>query len=245
MCVALVIHHAIRISLNLLSSVPCSTLSHFLLPVAPRPNADQGLLSLEVSRSHTMTHHSLYVSSWRLISSLHITLRRDRHPCSQREFKPTISAGERPQIHGLYHAASGTRHYLINGKIFDESDTEYMCVLIVSTTLSEVFLILRRIQRYIVNSVYCSSCKYSLFLSDFNKTFRQIFYKSGNISFHRYPSSRSRVIPCGDRETGRRTDMTKLTIAFRNFANKHTNTSQTCITLYLRTFGISFNVEWQ
>jgi hypothetical protein len=55
---ALVIYYAIRMSPNLLSSVPCSVLSHFLLPVALRPNAGQGLLGFEVSRTHTTTHYS-------------------------------------------------------------------------------------------------------------------------------------------------------------------------------------------
>ena len=39
------------------------------LPVALRPNAGQGLLILEVSRSHTMTHHSRLDSSGHVISS--------------------------------------------------------------------------------------------------------------------------------------------------------------------------------
>jgi hypothetical protein len=161
-------------------------------------------------------------------------------------FKPTISVGERPQIHGLYRAASGSSYYLTDGTILGINVTEYiMCVLIVSTTLSDTFLNLRRIQRHIVINLDWSSRKYPLFLSDFNKTFRQIFQKSGNISVHRYPSSGSRVVPCGDRQTEGRTDMTKLTIAFRNFANKHKTASQTCSTLNLRTFGTSYNVEWQ
>jgi len=42
---------------------------------------------------------------------------------------------------------------------------------------------------------------------------RQIFEKYLNIKFHENPSSGSRVSPCG------RTDMTKLTVTFRNFAN--------------------------
>jgi hypothetical protein len=42
---------------------------------------------------------------------------------------------------------------------------------------------------------------------------RQILEKYSNIKFHENPSSRSRVVPCG------RTDMTKLTVGFRNFAN--------------------------
>jgi len=42
---------------------------------------------------------------------------------------------------------------------------------------------------------------------------RQIFEKSSNIKFHENTSSGNRVVPCG------RTDMTKLTVAFRNYAN--------------------------
>ena len=42
---------------------------------------------------------------------------------------------------------------------------------------------------------------------------RRNFEKSPNIKFHENPSSGSRVVPCG------RTDMMKLIVAFRNFAN--------------------------
>jgi hypothetical protein len=41
---------------------------------------------------------------------------------------------------------------------------------------------------------------------------RQIFEKVSNIEFHQNPSSGSRV-PCGQ------TDVTKLIVAFRSFAN--------------------------
>jgi len=44
---------------------------------------------------------------------------------------------------------------------------------------------------------------------------RQIFEKYSNIKFHENPSSVSRVVPY------KRTDMTKLIFAFRNFANAH------------------------
>jgi len=37
------------------------------------------------------------------------------------------------------------------------------------------------------------------------------------MKFHENPSSESRVVPCGP--TDRRTDITKLIVAFRNFAN--------------------------
>jgi hypothetical protein len=47
--------------------------------------------------------------------------------------------------------------------------------------------------------------------------FRQIFENPSDIKFHENPFSGSRVVPC--ERTDRRTDMTKLTVAFRNFVN--------------------------
>jgi hypothetical protein len=47
--------------------------------------------------------------------------------------------------------------------------------------------------------------------------YRQIFVKSSNINFHENPSSGSRVVPRG------RTDMTKLIVNLRNFANAPEN----------------------
>jgi len=46
---------------------------------------------------------------------------------------------------------------------------------------------------------------------------QQNFEKSSNIKFHEGPSSGSRVVPSG--RTDEKTDMTKLTVVFRNFAN--------------------------
>jgi hypothetical protein len=44
---------------------------------------------------------------------------------------------------------------------------------------------------------------------------QQAFVKYSNVRFHENPSSGYRVVPW------RRTDMTKLIVAFRNFANAH------------------------
>jgi len=44
-----------------------------------------------------------------------------------------------------------------------------MCVFIYPTTLSETFLILRRIERYMIKMFIGVHVKYPLFLSDFNK----------------------------------------------------------------------------
>ena len=63
--------------------------------------------------------------------------------------------------------------------------------------------------------------KYPLFLSDFNETLISSTdirkKKSSDVNFHQNPSSGSRVVPCGQ------TDMTKLTVAFRSFANAPKN----------------------
>jgi len=66
--------------------------------------------------------------------------------------------------------------------------------------------------------------KYLLFLPDFNETwtfstdFRKIVtHTHTHIQFHENTLNGSRIVPRGG--TDRRTDMTKLILAFRNFAN--------------------------
>jgi len=53
---------------------------------------------------------------------------------------------------------------------------------------------------------------------------RQIFEHYPNIKFHENPSSESRDFPCGG--TDGQTDITKLIVAFRNFANAPKNEAQ-------------------
>ena len=48
-----------------------------------------------------------------------------------------------------------------------------------------------------------------------------IFEKYSNMKFHENPSSESRVVPCV--QTDGRTNMTKLTVTIRNFANAPKN----------------------
>jgi len=84
---------------------------------------------------------------------------------------------------------------------------EYKICLIFSTTLSEIFLILRITERDMIKNAYCYS-KFPLFLSNFNETsifFRQSFEKYSNTKFHENPSSGSRVVTCG--QTHRRMDV--------------------------------------
>jgi len=51
--------------------------------------------------------------------------------------------------------------------------------------------------------------------------FQHTLEKFLNIKFHETPFSGSRVVPCG--RTDIRTDLTKLIVAFRNFANAPKN----------------------
>ena len=49
------------------------------------------------------------------------------------------------------------------------------------------------------------------------ESFRQMLEKISNIKFHQNPTIGSRVVSCGQK------DMTKLIVAFRNFANAPEN----------------------
>jgi len=85
--------------------------------------------------------------------------------------------------------------------------------------LSVTFLILRGNGRDIVIKVlHTSSRKVPVILVRFKNKFNFLDrLKKSNLNFHENLCSGSRVIPCGQMD--RQTDMTKITIAFRNFAN--------------------------
>jgi hypothetical protein len=110
------------------------------------------------------------------------------------------------------------RHYF-RKKVMEHK----MCVLIFFTTF------VWNISNSKKNSVrYCHKCaevskqstRYSLQISIQLEFSRKIFEKHSNIKFHENPSSEVRVVPYG-----RTDDMTKLTVAFSNFANALNNLS--------------------
>jgi len=65
--------------------------------------------------------------------------------------------------------------------------------------LSEIFLILWRIERILINSVYCSSCKVPVFFCSiliWLEFASQIFEKYSTVKYHEYLPIGSRVVPC-------------------------------------------------
>jgi len=86
--------------------------------------------------------------------------------------------------------------------------------------------------------------KYPLFLFDFLMKLefsRQIFEKSSNSKFNENPFSGSQVVPCG--RTERRAYMTKVIVAFPNFANAPKNRIPVlnCLTPHYNTSFASRN----
>ena len=117
-------------------------------------------------------------------------------------------------------------HYLRSGTIYEkkkkEESAEHKIVFSLSLQLlSATLLILRIIEQHIIMNLQHKGLhvKYRLVFSAFLRFElpRQLLEKSSNIRFLENPSSGSRVVPYG--QTEGQTDMTQLTVAYRNFAN--------------------------
>jgi hypothetical protein len=113
-------------------------------------------------------------------------------------------------------------HCLINFMVFEKNVIEYKSMFSFSLhLLSETFLILRRNELDMVKNVYWSSCKCPLFLSDFNETriFWTDFRKTLKISYFMKKFPVGAELFHAERRADRPTEMTKLIVSFRNFAN--------------------------
>jgi hypothetical protein len=113
---------------------------------------------------------------------------------------------------------------VVNGTILGRNLLNVKCVFLFSIQLlSNIFRILRRIQRDITN-VKTSSCEVFFIICKILMKFgfcREILEKSSNIKLPENPPSESRVVPWVP--TDGRTDITKVIVAFRNFANAPEN----------------------
>jgi hypothetical protein len=108
-----------------------------------------------------------------------------------------------------------------------------MCVLIFSLTfLRNISQSEKNLTRYhkfalVFMLSSSSSSSSSCCLSDFNENWIswQIIEKYSNVTLYENTYNGRRVVPWGrtDRQTDRPTDMTKLIVAFRNFANAPKN----------------------
>ena len=128
---------------------------------------------------------------------------------------PSVACLTVPYFSTLSHKRHDFRKNLLN--------TKYVFDFLYEFCLKKI-LIPRGIRRDIIRNVHRSSCQVPVILVGFKKKIElslQVLEKSPNIKFHKNPSSRSRVVPCG--RAGRLIDMTKLIVAFRNFANAPKN----------------------
>jgi hypothetical protein len=87
---------------------------------------------------------------------------------------------------------------------FFKNVTEHkICVVILFTNLSEIFLILSRNGRNMMKNVNWVSYQIAGFFCKILRkveTSLQIFEKYSDIKYHGNPSSRSRVVPCGRKD---------------------------------------------
>jgi len=107
------------------------------------------------------------------------------------------------------------QHYLINDTIFEKKVNWTQVVFgFYLQRWSETFLILRRIQRDIVN-VHYAPRKVPVIIGRFKKkrVLLRDFRKLSNIKFHKNPSRRRRIAL----HAGRQPDMTKADIIFSQF----------------------------
>ena len=108
-------------------------------------------------------------------------------------------------------------HYLKKARLKKLLKTK--CVFSFSLQLlSETSFILRRTEQDILKNICQSSCKVPVLMKlEFSRQMRKIL----NIKFHKNTSSGSRVVPCEQMDG--QTDMSKLTVFFRDFARAPKN----------------------
>jgi len=115
----------------------------------------------------------------------------------------------------FFHVISQSARFSKKKKVIEHK----MCVLIFSTTFISDISHGRRIERDMIINIYWSSCKVPIILVRFEYTlnFSTNFRKIIESNFTNIRSVAAELF-CADGRTDRRTDMTKIIVAFRNFA---------------------------
>jgi len=110
-------------------------------------------------------------------------------------------------------------HDLLNGTIFKKGSLNINCVFRVSLQLlSEIFFILGRTERDMIENIYWSSCKVPVILVRFQWKLHLLERFSKNPQIPNFMKIRS--VGADLFHADGRTDMTKLIVACRNFANE-------------------------
>jgi len=108
-------------------------------------------------------------------------------------------------------------YYLITDTIFGKKSYWTQNVFWFSLQrLSEIFLVLRRIERHVIKNVYRSSCRVPIILVRLYETFSIHFRE---ILKYQISWKSVRWEPRRSMGADGRTNVTKLVVAFRNFAN--------------------------
>jgi hypothetical protein len=132
-------------------------------------------------------------------------------------------------------------HYLIKGTIFGKKLLNVKCLFWFSLQiLYEMFIILRRNQRDIIINIRRSLCKIYVTIFRFWWNLNCLDTVSKNTEM----SNMVEIGPVGDElfHAHRRTDMTKLLVAFRNFANA-ANKKEACVWQSLPL--VCYTVRWR
>ena len=148
-----------------------------------------------------------------------------------------LSSVAYPSLH--YFSTLSLKRHDFRKKVIEHK----MCVLILSTNVTEKFLFLRRTEEDVSKSIYWYSCNVPFFLTDFSESwffstnFRKIRqYKICPVEAELFHVER-RTDGQTDRQTDEQTDRhkRKVTVVFRKFENKPKNDTRSFSLIQVRS----------
>jgi hypothetical protein len=129
----------------------------------------------------------------------------------------------------------------MNGMVFGKALVNIKCVLIICTSLSKPFLIIRKLQLEIVINIHRPSFRVAVVILSFNRglNFLDSFGNILKTKFNGNPSSGSRVVPRGrtERQTDGRTNKQIYRQTHRDRQRQTDRDRQTVGQTYRQTVG--------